>query len=119
MFFPPLLYKYHHRTQVTPRVHDQRSGPAIRRPTATHRCVPNSSLVGQTSSVQNNTTVSTTKTYDALNRLQSISTVSTVSGASTAMPVSYGYGYNAANQRPLVTLADRSYWVYSYMSAYN
>ena len=85
-------------------------------PTATCGCAANSSLVGQITSVQNDTTVSAIKAYDAPNRLQSISTVSTVSGASAAMPASYGYGYNAAKQRTLVTLADRSYWVYSYDS---
>ena len=46
--------------------------------------------------------MTTTKQYDHLDRLTSISSA----GAST---VSFGYGYNQANQRTGTTLADRSY----------
>ena len=53
----------------------------------------------------------TTRRFDYLNRLQSIST--TPAGA-TANPLSYGYTYNAANQRTRRNEPDESYWVYQY-----
>ncbi len=56
--------------------------------------------------------MTTTKTYDNLNRLLSISTAST---AAPEVPFSaHTYEHNNANQRTKATLADGSYWVYSY-----
>src|SRR5437899_3196163 len=55
--------------------------------------------------------MTTTKTYDYLNRLQSISSAPSVSSA-----VSFAYLLNAANQRRTNTFADSSYWVYNYDS---
>ena len=54
------------------------------------------------------TRMTTSKTYDYLNRL--LSTASTSTG-----PVSsHSYQYNDANQRTRVDLVDGSYWVYEY-----
>ena len=49
----------------------------------------------------------TTKQYDAINRLSSLA-----NGAGD----SYAYDYNPANQRIKTTLADGSYWLYTYDS---
>jgi len=57
------------------------------------------------------TRVTTTKSYDFLNRLTGIS--SAPSGAST---VNFNYNYNDADQRVRVNLADGSYWLYEYDS---
>jgi len=57
------------------------------------------------------TAMTTTKSYDNLNRLTAISSIG---GASSASPISYAYTYNAANQRTLSSLADSSYWRYDY-----
>src|SRR5258708_5652531 len=57
--------------------------------------------------------MTTTKTYDFLNRLSAIS--NWLSGASQPA-VAFNYLYNQANQRTRVTLADGSYWVYLYDS---
>jgi RHS repeat-associated protein len=51
--------------------------------------------------------MTTTKQYDYLNRLTSISSTPSISHA---------YQYNAANQRTTATLADSSYWVYTFDS---
>ena len=56
--------------------------------------------------------MTTTKTYDALNRLTSISSAN----ASAAVLDSHGYGYNSANQRTALTNADGTYWLYQYDS---
>jgi len=74
----------------------------------TYGYVANSMLVGTVTHTQGGVTVTTTKAPDVLNRLQSISTVS---GGTT---VSYSYLYNNANLRERATLADSSYWVYTY-----
>ncbi len=72
---------------------------------ATYTYLANSPLVSQIAFTQNGTTrMTTTNTYDNLNRISSI--------AST--PVSFAYQYNDANQRVSVTQADGSYWVYHY-----
>ena len=72
--------------------------------------VANSALVGQIAftngSVQQMTT---TKTYDFLNRLTGIASTPVASPA-----VNFNYNYNAANQRTRNTLVDGSYWVYQY-----
>ncbi len=54
------------------------------------------------------TKLSTTKTYDAFNRLLS---TSSVAGAATR---TYTYEYNDKDQRTKLTLADGSYWLYTY-----
>ncbi|HEY5909558.1 MAG TPA: RHS repeat-associated core domain-containing protein, partial [Verrucomicrobiae bacterium] len=83
--------------------------------TVTYSYVANSMLVGQISSVQAGTSMTTTKNYDLLNRLTSISSV--VSGAAApTLPISFGYQYNQAGQRTRTTLADGSYWIYTYDS---
>jgi RHS repeat-associated protein len=53
--------------------------------------------------------LTTTKTYDYLNRLTQISSV-----PSAGPTLSYSYQYNSANQRTSTTTADGSYWAYSY-----
>jgi hypothetical protein len=55
--------------------------------------------------------MTTTKSYDYLNRLLVISSSSSASASS-----SFSYQYNDANQRTVARLADGSYWVYSYDS---
>jgi len=50
--------------------------------------------------------MTTTKSYDFLNRLTSISSSSSFSFSS-----SHAYNYNQANQRTRATLADGSYWL--------
>jgi YD repeat-containing protein len=81
--------------------------------TATYSYLANSPLVGQIVFAHNgNTSLTTTKQYDYLNRLTQIS-----SQSSAAMPVvAFNYSYNAANQRTQDKLADGSYWVYQYDS---
>ncbi len=54
------------------------------------------------------TKLSTTKTYDAFNRLLS---TSSVAGAATR---TYTYEYNDKDQRTKLTLADGTYWEYTY-----
>jgi len=53
--------------------------------------------------------MTTTKTYDYLDRLLSIS-----SSSSSSFSSSFSYLYNDANQRVCVILADGSYWLYLY-----
>ena len=69
----------------------------------------NSALMGQVTFKDETTTrMTTSKTYDYLNRL--LTTASTSTG-----PVSsHSYQYNDANQRTRVDLVDGSYWVYEY-----
>ncbi len=78
---------------------------------ATYSYVPNSALV-DTLTMKYNTSarLTTRRQYDRLNRLQSIQ--STPAGAT--LPASYGYRNNAANQRTRTTLADGSFWSYTY-----
>jgi RHS repeat-associated protein len=59
------------------------------------------------------TRMTTTKQYDYLNRLTQISSAPS---ASYTAPLTYNYNYNSANQRTKDTLADGSYWMYSYDS---
>ncbi|MBI3870960.1 MAG: RHS repeat-associated core domain-containing protein [Verrucomicrobia bacterium] len=76
---------------------------------ATYSYIANSPLVGQIVFRDNTTTrMTTSKTYDSLNRLLSISSVTTI-------PVSsYGYQYNDANQRTRIDMVDGSFWSYEY-----
>jgi YD repeat-containing protein len=81
---------------------------------AAYAYLANSPLVSQITFRTNTTTrMTTTKSYDFLNRLTSISTVGT---SSTSSPTSFAYAYNHANQRTRSTLADGSYWLYEYDS---
>ena len=54
--------------------------------------------------------MTTTKQYDYLNRLTAINS------AIGSSSIGYSYAYNSANQRTRSTLADGSYWVYTYDS---
>ena len=53
--------------------------------------------------------MTTTKSYDYLNRLTQISSV-----PSASVAVNYNCTYNTANQRTKNTLVDGSYWIYNY-----
>jgi RHS repeat-associated protein len=57
------------------------------------------------------TRMTTSKSYDNLNRLTSIS-----SAPSADATVSFGYAYNTANQRTAITNADSARWSYGYDS---
>jgi RHS repeat-associated protein len=84
--------------------------------TATYDYLPNSPLVNHVTFTHNSATwMTTTKQYDRLNRLQSIASAASGSAAPPS-PLSYVYTYNAAGQRIRATLADDSYWVYTYDS---
>jgi RHS repeat-associated protein len=77
---------------------------------ATYGYLDNSSLVEQIQFQQGTTTrMTTTKSYDGLNRL-----TNTVSSAGGSNVVCFAYTYNSANQRTSVTNVDGSYWVYAY-----
>ena len=77
---------------------------------ATYSFLANSPLVSQIV-FQNNgaTRMTTTKTYDYLNRLTQIA-----STPSASPVISFAYAYNNANQRTSVTNADGTYWLYGY-----
>jgi RHS repeat-associated protein len=77
---------------------------------ASYSYLANSPLV-QTIAFTNNGSwrMTTTKSYDNLNRLLQIA-----STPSAASAISFAYGYNSANQRTAVTNADSSRWSYGY-----
>ena len=78
---------------------------------ASYSYVANSPLVGQIAFTNNGTgRMTTTKTFDYLNRLTSISS----SSPSSSSLSSFAYVYNSANQRTAVTNADNARWVYQY-----
>lgn len=78
--------------------------------TATHAYHPNSSLVASiTFKTGSDTKLTTTKSFDNLNRLTSITNTPV-----NDTPRSFAYTYNDANQRTRVDLADGSYWIYAY-----
>src|SRR5437016_8354737 len=58
------------------------------------------------------TRMTTTKTYDFLNRLTTIGSVN----AQSATLDSHSYSYNSANQRTGMTNSDSAYWAYQYDS---
>jgi RHS repeat-associated protein len=88
------------------RLHSVGSGTA----SATYSYLANSPLVSQIAFTNSGAwRMTTTKSYDNLNRLTRISSVPSASSA-----VTFTYSYNAANQRAAVTNADGSYWAYSY-----
>jgi RHS repeat-associated protein len=79
---------------------------------ASYTYIANSPLLSQITFRSNATTrVTTTKTYDYMDRLTAIS-----STPSAASPVNFNYNYNDANQRVRVNLADGSFWTYEYDS---
>jgi RHS repeat-associated protein len=79
---------------------------------AAYSYLANSPLVSQIVFKQSSTTrMTTTKSYDYLNRLTQISSAPTTTNA-----ISFNYSYNNANQRTRVYLADGSYWLYQYDS---
>ncbi len=74
----------------------------------------NSPLISTVSFKENATLrLSTSYTYDYLNRLTSVESTPQASGE---QPLKFGYGYNSANQRENVTLADFSRWKFQYDS---
>ena len=80
---------------------------------ATYSYLANSPLVSQIAFTNSGSwRMTTTKQYDLLNRLTQISTVD--SGLRTVD--SHSYTYSPANQRVRTTLADGSYWLYTYDS---
>jgi RHS repeat-associated protein len=80
---------------------------------ATYGYLTNSSLVSQITFAQSGTTqMTTTKSYDYLNRLTSISSANALS----VVLDSHGYAYNSANQRTAATNVDNSAWNYQYDS---
>jgi len=82
--------------------------------TATYNYLANSPLVSQIAFKQNGATrLTTTKTYDDLNRLTQIASQP---GASGLPPLAFNYSFNSANQRTQDKLADGSYWIYNYDS---
>jgi YD repeat-containing protein len=69
-------------------------------------------LVSQITHRSNSVTaMTTTKSYDYLNRLLSIANVPAAAGET---PITYSYLYNDANQRLRRTDPDDSYWLYEY-----
>ena len=81
---------------------------------ANYTYLANSSLVGQTTFKHGATVeMATTKQYDYLDRLTAISSVPSGAGQ---FPLSYAYGYNAANQRVSRTDSDGPHWNYGYDS---
>ena len=77
---------------------------------AAYAYVANSRLVNQIAFKNNGTTrMTTTKSWDKLNRLLSINSVAGATAGST-------YHYNSANQRTRNLQPDGSYWVYAYDS---
>jgi YD repeat-containing protein len=94
----------------------------------------NSPLVSQIVFATNGMTrMTTSKTYDNLNRLTAISSLPTAqlvrhsfparhsfsgggSGGGSLQPIASAFSYNPANQRTKDTLADGSYWMYAYDS---
>jgi YD repeat-containing protein len=89
-------------------VTDNSTGTAY---SATYSYLANSPLVSQIVFKQSMTTrMTTTKQYDYLNRLTGISS------AIGSSAIGDSYAYNSANQRIRSTLADGSYWLYTYDS---
>jgi RHS repeat-associated protein len=79
--------------------------------TAGYLYVANSPLVSQIAFTNSGALrMTTTKTWDNLNRLTSISSAN----ASSLVLDSHGYAYNSADQRTVVTNTEGSYWIYGY-----
>ena len=78
---------------------------------ASYSYLANSPLVSQLTFRSNSATrMTTSKSYDYLNRLQRISSTD----SSSANVGSFDYSYNDANQRTRMGLGDGSYWIYEY-----
>src|SRR6266498_5598908 len=74
--------------------------------------LPTAPLVSQITYRSNSTTrMTTTRSYDNLNRLLAISSQPSASGAGS---VSFNYAYNDANQRTRMSLDDGCFWLYEY-----
>jgi RHS repeat-associated protein len=84
--------------------------------TAGYTYLANSPLVGQIGFANHGQTVmTTTKTYDYLNRLTFTGSAPAPGAGNGTSPLpSFNYAYNTANQRTQVTNTDSSYWVYQY-----
>lgn len=77
---------------------------------AEYSYLANSPLVDTVTFMQSSTPrMTTTKSYDFLDRLTQIS-----SAPSASSTVSFGYSYDSANQRTRRSEADGSYWLYNY-----
>ncbi len=77
---------------------------------ASYSFLANSPLVSQILFQQSGTTrMTTTKSYDNLNRLLAVSNTPSADSV-----ISFNYAYNNANQRTAVTNADNSRWAYQY-----
>jgi hypothetical protein len=59
------------------------------------------------------TRMTTSKTFDDLNRLTVISSLPSAQGL---LPTTFSYNYNPVNQRTQSTFSDGSHWVYGYDS---
>jgi RHS repeat-associated protein len=83
---------------------------------ATYSYIANSPLAGNIVFQHNGQTVmTTTKSYDYLNRLTFMGSTPASGVGNGASPLpSFSYSYNTANQRTLVTNVDNSYWAYQY-----
>jgi len=80
---------------------------------AAYSYLANSPLVSQIAFTNGGSLrMTTTKTYDYLDRLTSISSAN----SSSVVLDSHGYTYNSANQRTSMTNADGTYWIYQYDS---
>ncbi|HWA27857.1 MAG TPA: RHS repeat-associated core domain-containing protein [Lacunisphaera sp.] len=80
--------------------------------TATYGYVVNSPLVGSVTYAQGGASrLTTTKSFDKLNRLSSISSQPSASGSQA---ISAAYTYNSANQRTKVVRENNAYWNYGY-----
>jgi len=78
---------------------------------ATYSYLANSPLVSQIVFTNvNSLRMTTTKSYDYLNRLTSISSAN----ASSVILDSHGYTYDSADERKSVTNADGTYWLYGH-----
>jgi RHS repeat-associated protein len=74
--------------------------------------IANSPLISQIEFKQSGTTrMTTTKSFDYLNRLTLITNAASASGSENP---AFAYANNSANQRTSITNADGSRWVYSY-----
>ena len=80
--------------------------------TASYSYTANSPLVSQLDFKQSGSArMTTTKSFDFLNRLQNISSTPSASGEAA---IAFDYSYNDANQRTRVNMADGSFWLYEY-----
>ena len=79
---------------------------------ATYSYIANSPLISQVLFKQNSTTrMTTSKSYDFLNRLLAIANAPSADSA-----IVFNYAHNNANQRTAITNADSSRWSYAYDS---